>query len=106
MGPVDNPREYVHLAGRVGRIGHMGSEAGLVGGRVTSILKEEEADKMLDLAKALEFNFIDVKEESKRVVLEEDNEDDFGDWEGINIEDMRRQFEDTLTLLDDSEADQ
>ena len=104
--PVDDPREYVHLAGRVGRIGQVGSGQGF-GGRVTSILKEDEAEKMVDLAKALDFEFVDVqytKEEGKRIELEEDNEDDYGDWEGIDIEDMRRQFEDTLTLLEDDDT--
>jgi len=100
--PVDDPREYVHLAGRVGRIGQVGSGAGL-GGRVTSILKEDEADAMISLADALNFEFMDIEyitEDRKEVLLEEDNDNDYGNWEGIDIEAMRRQFEDTLTLLD------
>ena len=105
--PADDPREYVHLAGRVGRIGQVGSVSGY-GGRVTSILKEEEADKMIDLADALDFEFVDIRvtqKENKEISVREDDEDDLGDWEGIDIEDMRRQFEDTLTLLDDPDDD-
>ena len=36
---VNDPREYVHLAGRVGRIGQIGSATG-TGGRVTCILEQ------------------------------------------------------------------
>jgi superfamily II DNA/RNA helicase len=84
--PTDDPREYVHLAGRVGRIGQMGSVSGS-GGRVTSILRPGEAEEMEGLAKSLNFSFEDV-EYSKSEVDES------------NIDDMRRFLEDTLTLVD------
>jgi len=83
--PADDPREYLHLAGRVGRIGQMGSVAGS-GGRVTSILRPYEADQMEDLAEELNFSFIDVEYESSEV-----NTSD--------VEDMRRYLEDTMTLV-------
>ena len=36
---VNDPREYFHLAGRVGRIGQIGGATG-TGGRVTCILEQ------------------------------------------------------------------
>jgi superfamily II DNA/RNA helicase len=58
--PTEDPREYVHLAGRTGRIGQRGSVRG-TGGRVVSILKEEDADKMNSLANELGFEFTDIE---------------------------------------------
>ena len=58
--PNDDPREYVHLAGRVGRVGQMGSVKG-DGGHVVSILSEDDADKMDDLARDLCFDFVDLE---------------------------------------------
>ncbi len=83
--PVDDPREYLHLAGRVGRIGQMGSVSGS-GGRVTSILRPDEADQMTKLADELNFSFLDVEYES-------------GEVDESNVEDMRRFLEDTISLV-------
>ena len=83
--PTDDPREYLHLAGRVGRIGQMGSVSGS-GGRVTSILRPGEAEEMESLAKALDFSFEDLEYLSKQ-----------GDES--NIDDMRRYLEDTISLV-------
>ncbi len=83
--PTDDPREYLHLAGRVGRIGQMGSVSGS-GGRVTSILRPGEAEEMEDLAKELNFTFEDVEYTSSAV-------------DESNIDDMRRFLEDTITLV-------
>ncbi len=85
--PTDDPREYVHLAGRVGRIGQMGSVAGR-GGRVTSILRPGEAKEMENLAEALDFSFQDVEYTSS----ETDKSN--------SLDDMRRYLEDTITLVD------
>lgn len=85
--PVENPREYIHLAGRVGRIGQMGSIAG-TGGRVTSILKPDEADNYQHMANQLNFQFVDVEYEEEKLNAEESN-----------VEDMRRYLEDAFTLL-------
>lgn len=85
--PVEDPREYVHLAGRVGRIGQMGSVAG-TGGRVTSILFPSEAEKMVDLARELNFDFVDVDYDGAETVTETSD-----------VEDMRRYLEDKLTLV-------
>ncbi len=85
--PADDPREYLHLAGRVGRIGQMGSVAG-TGGRVTSILRPDDAEKMVTLAKELNFDFIDVEYETEEM-----------NTESTDVEDMRRFLEDTLTLV-------
>merc|ERR1712232_362459 len=57
--PVNDPREYLHMAGRVGRIGHMGSVAG-TGGRVTSILCPADAEQMTELADSLGFPFVSM----------------------------------------------
>ena len=84
--PTDDPREYLHLAGRVGRIGQMGSVSGS-GGRVTSILRPGEAEKMESLAESLGFSFEDVEYIGSSV-------------DESNIDDMRRFLEDTLTLVD------
>jgi len=92
--PADDPREYLHLAGRVGRIGQMGSVAGS-GGRVTSILRPDEADEMIDLAKQLNFSFENVEYDS-------------GEVDQSNVEDMRRFLEDAISLVsltDDPDLD-
>jgi hypothetical protein len=57
--PANDPREYLHLAGRVGRIGQQGSVRGQ-GGRVTTILDQEEASQFDQLAEFLGFDFDDV----------------------------------------------
>lgn len=85
--PVDDTREYLHLAGRVGRIGQVGSVAGK-GGRVTSILRPGEAEQMVELAKDLNFNFVDIEYETGEI-----------NPESSDIEEMRRYLEDKLTLV-------
>mmetsp|Transcript_12560 Transcript_12560/g.18451 ORF Transcript_12560/g.18451 Transcript_12560/m.18451 type:complete len:721 (+) Transcript_12560:89-2251(+) len=109
--PFDDPREYIHLAGRVGRVGQKGSKSG-VGGRVVAIVKEEEVGKMNQLAKTLGFNITDIEldeEEGFDINLDEDNEDDADnldldiedvDENRMKLERMRRYLEDTLTLVD------
>lgn len=84
--PADDPREYLHLAGRVGRIGQQGSVRGQ-GGRVTTILDPEVAPKYEDMANFLGFEFIDVEPLKAEVTLESD------------VDAMKRYLEDTLTLL-------
>ena len=86
--PLEDPREYVHLAGRVGRVGQMGSTQG-GGGHVVSVLKDSEAGKMDDLAKELGFEFTDVELTPETL-----------DIETTDVEDMRRYLEDSLNLLD------
>ena len=98
--PMDDPREYVHLAGRVGRVGQMGSVQG-AGGKVVSILKESEAMKMEDLAKELNFGFTDVDP-----VVDESftrTEDGEVDLDNVDIEKMRRLLEDTMNLMGDGD---
>jgi superfamily II DNA/RNA helicase len=95
--PNDDPREYVHLAGRVGRVGQMGSVKG-DGGHVVSILSEEDADKMADLAEELQFEFVDVEplsEEFSRL-----SDEALDDIEKEDVEEARRILEDTMTLID------
>ena len=88
--PVDDPREYLHLAGRVGRIGQQGSVSGK-GGKVTTVLDPVDAPKMDQMAEFLGFDFIDV--EPVKVEMTEQS----------NVEDMRRFLEDTITLLGTAE---
>jgi len=88
--PLDDPREYLHMAGRVGRIGHMGSVSGM-GGRVTSILRPDEAENMKDLADSLGFTFVNVESSDVEYSAEDVDES--------NIDDMRRYLEDTMSLL-------
>jgi superfamily II DNA/RNA helicase len=92
--PIDDPREYVHLAGRVGRVGQMGSSRG-GGGRVISVLKEAEAGKMEDLAKELGFEFTDVTLTPEKM-----------DLENASVDDMRRYLEDSITFLNMAEEPQ
>jgi len=102
--PADDPREYLHLAGRVGRIGQMGSVSG-AGGRVTSILRPDEADQMEELAKELNFEFVDLEYATTGFDFSGDEESDLKD---SDVEDLRRYLEDTITLLgtaDDLEVD-
>jgi superfamily II DNA/RNA helicase len=94
--PMDDPREYVHLAGRVGRVGQTGSVAGS-GGRVISILKEDEAGKMSELARELGFQFIDVEPTQEDLPSLESKSSDFREGD---IDKLRRYFEDKLTLLE------
>jgi len=84
--PANDPREYLHLAGRVGRIGQQGSVRGQ-GGKVTTILEKEDAPQYDELADLLGFEFEDATP-IKAEVTEESN-----------VEDMRRFLEDTITLL-------
>jgi superfamily II DNA/RNA helicase len=102
--PSDDPREYLHLAGRVGRIGQMGSVSG-VGGQVTSILKPEEADQMDAMAQELGFTFTDFNYEDVASMGgmnkgPETTKGDGGDGDDSEVERMRRYLEDTITLLD------
>jgi len=84
--PANDPREYLHLAGRVGRIGQQGSVRGQ-GGRVTTILDREDANQFDQLAEFLGFDFYDVAPLQAEMT------------ESSDVEDMRRYLEDTLTLL-------
>lgn len=85
--PADDPREYLHLAGRVGRIGQQGSVRGQ-GGRVTSILNPEDAPRYEEMANFLGFEYVDIKPTKPEVSEKSD------------VEDMRRNLEDLLTLVD------
>jgi len=97
--PIDDPREYVHLAGRVGRVGQMGSVKG-DGGHVVSILSEDDADKMEDLAQELGFNFVDLEPLSEAYSRSTDEVlDDDADIIVEDVEEARRILEDTITLL-------
>jgi superfamily II DNA/RNA helicase len=112
--PMDDPREYVHLAGRVGRVGQKGSVRGS-GGRVVSILKEEDAPAMERLSESLGFEFTDIEVQAETMpsVVSSQVDDDEDDDEDDNLNDsdvdkmrdsdvdkMRRYFEDTMNLLD------
>ena len=94
--PVDDPREYIHLAGRVGRVGHRTK------GRVISILNEDHASQMDDLAQQLNFQFTDVSAPTAESLLAR-TEDGAIDENAIDYEKLRRAFEDTLSLVDSVE---
>jgi superfamily II DNA/RNA helicase len=115
--PMDDPREYVHLAGRVGRVGQSGNILG-DGAHVVSILKEDEANKMNELANTLGFEFTDI-EATPDVFsfsdgdLDDDDDDDEDDDDSIerkvrietamdksSLEKMRRNLEDSISLGD------
>lgn len=101
--PTNDPREYLHLAGRVGRIGQMGSVLGM-GGRVTSILHPEEADEMEVLANELNFTFVDIPYLDDGTVRSEmeDGAEVEVDAEVVgssNVEDARRYLEDIVSLM-------
>ena len=84
--PINDPREYLHLAGRVGRIGQQGSVRGQ-GGRVTTILDQDEAPKFDQMATFLGFDYEDVAPIKAEISEQSD------------VEDMRRYLEDTISLL-------
>lgn len=92
--PMNDPREYVHLAGRVGRVGQQGAVLG-DGGHVVSILKEEEAAKMEILANNLGFEFTDI-DTSFDLIPKSDNQE----AEEADVDKLRRYLEDTMTLLE------
>jgi hypothetical protein len=78
-------------------VGQIGSVRG-GGGRVVSILSEDEAEKMEEMARELKFDFVDVGEplpesfsRDTDSALEVDKE---------NVEELRQRLEDTMTLLD------
>ena len=106
--PTEDPREYIHLAGRVGRVGQTGSVRGK-GGQVLSILKSEDAGKMELLASELGFEFTDVQPigaEVPRLItpLSDDDDDNEGDDEEemldpADLDKMRRFLEDTVSLI-------
>lgn len=99
--PMEDPREYVHLAGRVGRVGQLGTVQG-DGGHVISILKEEDASQMDVLAKALSFEFTDVDASSVEdiVIL---NAKGKVDETMFDLERTRRLLEDTINLIEEAE---
>jgi superfamily II DNA/RNA helicase len=99
--PMEDPREYVHLAGRVGRVGQLGTVQG-DGGHVISILKEEDANQMDVLAKELGFDFTDVDASSVEdiVIL---NAEGKVDETMFDLEKTRRFLEDTLNLVEEAE---
>jgi ribosome maturation factor RimP len=69
---------------------------------VISILKEEEAKKMESLAKELGFEFSDIQmdpEEMRLPTADEDGEIDLDDLDDVEVEKLRRLFEDTLNLV-------
>jgi superfamily II DNA/RNA helicase len=127
--PTEDPREYVHLAGRVGRVGQRGSVQGK-GGRVVSILKQEDANKMETLSKDLGFEFVDVEPVtvvseislivSKMTSTEDDDLDGDHDDDESNetiaevsefknpddLDKVRRYLEDTVSLLSIDELPQ
>ena len=90
---LPDPREYLHLAGRVGRVGHC------VEGHVISVLKEgDEANKMEELAQTLGFSFRDIEAPSELSYSR--TADGEIDLDGIDIEKLRRSLEDTLCLME------
>ena len=84
--PSEDPREYLHLAGRVGRIGQQGSVKGM-GGRVTAIIDPDEANAYDEMATFLGFDYEDVSPPQPAITDESD------------VEDVRRFLEDSYTLL-------
>jgi superfamily II DNA/RNA helicase len=100
--PADDPREYLHLAGRVGRVGHR------TRGRVISVLKSENAQQMDDLARCLNFTFTDVPAPTAESLLAR-TEDGSIDEAAIDFEKLRRSLEDTMSLVElveDPEVDE
>jgi len=88
-----DPREYLHLAGRVGRVGHR------VEGHVISVLKEgKEANKMDELAKTLGFIFSDTEVPSEQAFSR--SIDGEIDLDAVDVEKVRRSLEDTLSLVE------
>jgi superfamily II DNA/RNA helicase len=90
--PKDDPREYVHLAGRVARVGQEGCVTGN-GGHVISILQELEAHNMDELARTLGFEFTDIDVDSLIEVRR--NPDGLIDPE-TDVEVLRRYLEDAI----------
>ncbi|GKY91894.1 hypothetical protein MPSEU_000161000 [Mayamaea pseudoterrestris] len=102
--PVDDPREYVHLAGRVGRVGQQGAAAG-DGAHVVSVLSEDESHQMDELAKSLGFAFTDIQVPVETI---ERTEDGSIDMENADVDKLRRYLEDAMTFsiaCDDSAID-
>lgn len=84
--PSEDPREYLHLAGRVGRIGQQGSVKGM-GGRVTAIIDPDEATAYDEMATFLGFDYEDISPPQAAITDDSD------------VEDVRRFLEDSYTLL-------
>jgi len=101
--PMDDPREYVHLAGRVGRVGQMGSVQG-GGGQVISVLKDEDASKMDVLADELGFEFTDIIVDQTEGLFARTEEGEV-DMDSVDVEKMRRYLEDTISLLNSIDDD-
>jgi superfamily II DNA/RNA helicase len=107
--PADDPREYLHLAGRVGRIGHTSR------GRVISVLTEAVAPQLDILAATLGFTFQDVeapKEPFDYVIregIDEEGEEtmlvDCTGTKGGDVEKLRRFLEDTYALMANDEEE-
>lgn len=94
-----DPREYLHLAGRVGRVGHRGR------GRVISVLPPDAATKFESLAATLGFTFTDIEAPMEVIdvtIREEVDEEGETFLEGDgDVEKMRRLLEDQFGLVEE-----
>jgi superfamily II DNA/RNA helicase len=94
--PMDDPREYLHLAGRVGRVGHRAK------GHVVSVLKQDEGSKMDELAKLLGFEIVDVEAPTAESLLTRNSDGEI-DETAIDYEKLRRAFEDSISFVEMAE---
>ncbi|KAL3772754.1 hypothetical protein ACHAWO_004116 [Cyclotella atomus] len=83
--PADE-REYLHLAGRVGRIGQQGAVRGQ-GGKVTTIIDPEDSPKYEKMASFLGFEFTDIEPPQPE-----------GYGRDVDVDEARRNLEDLLML--------
>jgi superfamily II DNA/RNA helicase len=91
--PMDDPREYLHLAGRVGRVGHRAK------GHVVSVLKQDEGSKMDELAKLLGFDIVDIEAPTAESLLSRNSDGEI-DETAIDYEKLRRAFEDSISFVE------
>ena len=83
LGIVGSPADYVHRAGRVGRVGQVAR------GTVTSVLCAAEVPELLDLGKALHFSPVERKAPEAEVLTDE-----------LSLEDQVQALSDSYYLYD------
>jgi len=100
-----DPREYIHLVGRLGRIGQ--SNTIETTRRVTCILQPSEQIQMDILAKTLNFTIHDLNLTQPHLPSIYTNDDQLydQDLDETQVQNLKRYFEDKITLLDDINLD-
>eukprot|EP00798_Chlamydomonas_sp_ICE-L_P003454 gene3454-13512_t len=97
LGCPDNTAQYLHRAGRTGRIGST-----MMGGMVTTIINSGESSKMFNLAEKLELDLQKLEEDQSQPLIPESQSsptDEGSEMSSEDVEKFKRGFDDIFTLM-------